>query len=129
MPPMFPWTRSASFDLDGMRVEVIDPVADYAELMETLFDFDAIRELFRSDSFRMCFDAMHAVTGPYARDILETRLGAPAGTVINGIPLEDFGHGHPDPNLVHAHDLVAALTRGRTGRTSAPPPTATATAT
>jgi phosphoglucomutase len=106
-----PLDTVGAFDLDGMRVEVIDPVADYAELMETLFDFDAIRELFRSDSFGMCFDAMHAVTGPYARDILETRLGAPAGTVINGIPLEDFGHGHPDPNLAHAHDLVAALNR------------------
>ncbi len=100
-----------TFDLDGMRVEVINPVADYAELMETLFDFDAIRDLFRSDSFSMCFDAMHAVTGPYARDILETRLGAADGTVINGVPLEDFGQGHPDPNLAHAHDLVAALNR------------------
>ena len=90
----------------GMTVEVIDPVADYAELMESLFDFDAIRDLFASGGFSMCFDAMHAVTGPYARDILEGRIGAAAGTVINGIPLEDFGGGHPDPNLVHAHDLV-----------------------
>ncbi|TVR81533.1 MAG: alpha-D-glucose phosphate-specific phosphoglucomutase [Rhodospirillales bacterium] len=94
--------------LDGMAVEVIDPVADYAELMETLFDFDAIRDLF-AGSFRMCFDGMHAVTGPYAHAILEGRLGAPAGTVINGTPLPDFGGGHPDPNLVHAHDLVAAV--------------------
>ena len=97
-----------SLDLGGMTVEVIDPVADYAELMQSLFDFQSIRGLF-SSGFRMCFDAMHAVTGPYARHILEGLLGASAGTVINGDPLPDFGGGHPDPNLVHAHDLVAAL--------------------
>ena len=95
--------------IGDMVVEVVDPVADYAELMETIFDFDALRGLFDS-GFRMCFDAMHAVTGPYARAILEERLGAPAGTVINGVPLEDFGKGHPDPNLVHAHELVERLT-------------------
>ncbi|MBK1664058.1 alpha-D-glucose phosphate-specific phosphoglucomutase [Rhodospirillum rubrum] len=92
-------------DLGGMRVVVIDPVADYAALMETLFDMEAIRRLFR-DGFTMCFDAMHAVTGPYAHAILEGRLGAPAGTVINGTPLEDFGGGHPDPNLTYAKDLA-----------------------
>jgi len=90
--------------VDGMEVEVIDPVADYAALMETLFDFGAIRGLF-SGGFRMVFDAMHAVTGPYASEILERRLGAPAGTVRNGVPLPDFGGHHPDPNLVHAKDL------------------------
>lgn len=95
--------------LDGMEVEVFDPVADYAALMESLFDFDRIADLFASGRFRMLFDAMHAVTGPYAKAIIEGRLGAPAGTVINGEPLEDFGGGHPDPNLVHAHDLVAAV--------------------
>ncbi|MFO1154283.1 MAG: alpha-D-glucose phosphate-specific phosphoglucomutase [Rhodospirillales bacterium] len=95
--------------LDGMTVEVIDPIADYAELMESLFDFPAIRALLSGGNFRMCFDAMHAVTGPYARAIIEGRLGAPAGTVINGEPLEDFGGGHPDPNLVYAHDLVEIL--------------------
>jgi len=94
--------------IGAMTVQVIDPVADYAALMETLFDFDAIRALIRG-GFRVCFDAMHAVTGPYAREILENRLGAPAGTVINGVPLEDFGGGHPDPNLVHAHDLVEQM--------------------
>jgi len=94
--------------LGDMVVEVIDSVADYAELMAELFDFDRIRELFAS-GFRMRFDAMHAVTGPYARAVLEGQLGAPEGTVMNGITLEDFGHGHPDPNLVHAHDLVDAL--------------------
>jgi phosphoglucomutase len=97
--------------IDGMAVEVVDPVADYAELMEQLFDFDAIRALFRSGRFRMSFDAMHAVTGPYAHAILEGRLDAPVGTVINGTPLEDFGGGHPDPNLVYAHDLVERLFR------------------
>lgn len=101
--------RLGSTEVGGMRVEVFDPVQDYAALMESLFDFDAIRTLFASGRFRMCFDAMHAVTGPYARAILEERLGAAAGTVINGQPLEDFGGGHPDPNLFHAHDLVAAV--------------------
>ncbi len=92
--------------LGDMTVQVLDPVADYAELMETLFDFNAIHQLFKSGSFRMRFDAMHAVTGPYANEILENRLGAEPGTVMNGVPLEDFGDGHPDPNLVHAHELV-----------------------
>lgn len=94
--------------IGAMTVQVIDPVADYADLMESLFDFPAIRSLL-AGGFRMRFDAMHAVTGPYAREILEHRLGAPAGTVINGIPLEDFGGGHPDPNLVYAEDLVAEM--------------------
>jgi len=94
--------------LGAMEVQVFDPVADYAELMGSLFDFDAIRALF-AGGFRMKFDAMHAVTGPYATAILEGILGAPRGTVMNGTPLEDFGHGHPDPNLVHAHELVEQL--------------------
>ena len=88
----------------NMVVEVIDPVADYAALMETLFDFDKIRAMF-ADGFTMQFDAMHAITGPYAHRILEGMLGAPAGTVINGTPLPDFGGGHPDPNLVYAKPL------------------------
>ncbi|MBK1705159.1 alpha-D-glucose phosphate-specific phosphoglucomutase [Halochromatium glycolicum] len=100
--------------LGATRIEVIDPVADYAELMASLFDFDAIRKLFQSGDFRMRFDAMHAVTGPYAIEILEHRLGAEGGTVMNGVPLEDFGGGHPDPNLVHAHELVA-MTEGPQG--------------
>ncbi|PPJ45557.1 alpha-D-glucose phosphate-specific phosphoglucomutase [Rhizobium sp. KAs_5_22] len=90
--------------VDGMAVEVIDPVADYAALMEELFDFGAIRNLFGL-GFRMVFDAMSAVTGPYAKEIIEARLGAPAGTVRNFIPLPDFGGHHPDPNLVHAKEL------------------------
>jgi phosphoglucomutase len=91
--------------VEGMAVEVIDPVADYAGLMSQLFDFDAIRRLFAS-GFTMRFDAMHAVSGPYARAILEDMLGAPAGTVINGEPLEDFGGVHPDPNPVNAEELI-----------------------
>ena len=85
-------------------VEIIDPVANYAALMRTLFDFDAIRALFAS-GFRMRFDAMHAITGPYAHSILEGELGSGAGTVVNGTPLPDFGGHHPDPNLTYAKDL------------------------
>jgi len=89
-----------------MQVEVIDPVADYAALMESLFDFGAIEALFNSGLFKLRFDAMHAVTGPYAIEILENRLGASPGTVMNGVPLPDFGGHHPDPNLAHAQELV-----------------------
>ncbi|MCI2284196.1 alpha-D-glucose phosphate-specific phosphoglucomutase [Colwellia sp. MSW7] len=90
-------------------INIIDPVVDYADLMESMFDFDLMKALLSQGDFRMCFDAMHAVNGPYAKEILENRLGAPKGTVINGIPLTDFGGGHPDPNLVHAHELVDLL--------------------
>jgi phosphoglucomutase len=92
-----------------MDVVVIDPVSDYAELLESLFDFERIAGLLARPEFRMRFDAMHAVNGPYAKAILEVRLGAPVGTVVNGIPLPDFGGGHPDPNPVYAADLVAAV--------------------
>jgi phosphoglucomutase len=88
----------------GMTIDVIDSVVDYAALMETLFDFDAIRAAV-AGGFTIAFDAMSAVTGPYATEILENRLGFPKGTVRNGVPLEDFGGHHPDPNLVHAKDL------------------------
>ncbi|EPX76098.1 alpha-D-glucose phosphate-specific phosphoglucomutase [Salipiger mucosus] len=94
-----------SFTLAGMEVEVVDPVTDYAEMMAGIFDFDAIRALFKS-GFRMRFDAMHAVTGPYASAILEGTLGAAPGTVINAIPLPDFGQGHPDPNPIWAKPLM-----------------------
>ncbi len=94
--------------LGETTIEVIDPVADYAQLMESLFDFRALRALFAS-GFRICFDAMHAVTGPYAFEILERRLGAPAGSVIRGEPRPDFGGEPPDPNLVHAHELVKTM--------------------
>ena len=91
--------------LGGMVVDVVDPVADYAALMETLFDFPAIRAMF-ARGFRMRMDSMCAVTGPYAREILENRLGAPAGTVVNGTPLPDFGGMHPDPNPTWAKALM-----------------------
>lgn len=91
-----------------MAVTVIDPVADYAVLMQSLFDFEAIAKLFAS-GFRIRFDAMHAVTGPYAKTILEDMLGAPKGSVINGVPLPDFGGGHPDPNLHYLHGLYELL--------------------
>ena len=95
-------------DLAGMKVQVIDAVADYAELMESLFDFNAIKDLLAS-GFRMKFDAMHAVTGPYAQEIFIKRLGAPADSMMNCIPLPDFGGGHPDPNLIYAHELVEII--------------------
>ena len=97
-----------SQQVGGMVVQVIDPVADYAALMQTLFDFGAIRALFRG-GFRMTFDAMHAVTGPYAHAILEGMLGAPRGTVMNGTPSPSFNDGHPDPNLVYCKDMYDLL--------------------
>jgi len=105
--------QSADLDLEvlgqqslgAMQVNVVDPVHSYQELMETLFDFNAIREMFVG-GFSMRFDAMHAVTGPYAHAILEDALGAAKGTVVNGVPLEDFGKGHPDPNPIWAKDLM-----------------------
>ena len=104
-----PLDAIGDYRLGDMVVQVIDPVSDYAALMERLFDFDAIRALLNSGRFRMRFDAMHAVTGPYAREILERRLGAPNDTVMNGVPLPDFGGGHPDPNLTYAEDLVEVM--------------------
>jgi phosphoglucomutase len=94
--------------IEQMQVEIIDPVADYAQLMEKLFDFAAIKALFAS-GFSMRFDGMHAVGGPYAHAILEDMLGAPKGSVINGTPLEDFGGHHPDPNPVNAAELIALM--------------------
>ncbi len=91
-----------------MTVEVIDPVSDYAELMASLFDFDSIRSLL-NDGFDIRFDAMHAVTGPYAKEMFEKRLGAKPGSVLNFVPLPDFGGGHPDPNLTYARDLVKIM--------------------
>ena len=111
--------EAAPISLDGpgshqigmLQVQVIDGVDDYITLMQGLFDFDQIADLLRGD-FPVAFDAMHAVTGPYAKRLLEGLLGAPAGTVRNGIPLEDFGGGHPDPNLTYAHDLAELLLGG-----------------
>ncbi len=94
--------------LGGMRISIIDPVADHAALLETLFDFDAIRDLLRS-GFRMRYDGMHAVTGPYARRVLVDMLGAPESLLLNAVPLPDFGGGHPDPNPAHAEELVGLM--------------------
>ena len=94
-----------------MQVEVIDGVDDFVLLMKQLFDFESISALIRND-FPLAFDAMHAVTGPYAKTLLEEVLGAPAGSVRNGTPLEDFGGGHPDPNLTYAHELADLLMEG-----------------
>ena len=100
-----------SHPIGEMQVKVIDGVEDYITLMQGLFDFDQIADLLRGD-FPIAFDAMHAVTGPYAKRLLEGLLGAPAGTVRNGTPLEDFGGGHPDPNLTYAHELADLLLGG-----------------
>ena len=97
--------RQGTTEMNGMTIEVIDPVTDYAELMQSLFDFGAIRKMF-AEGFTLRFDAMHAVCGPYATRIMEGMLGAPKGTVVNNIPLEDFGGHHPDPNPVNAKELM-----------------------
>jgi phosphoglucomutase len=107
--PPVPLDRIGEERLGATTVQIVDPVADYADLMESLFDFAALRDFFAAGRFRMRFDAMHAVTGPYATEILERRLGAPSGTVMNGDPLPDFGGGHPDPNLTYAPALVATM--------------------
>jgi phosphoglucomutase len=105
-------TRLHTCHLGEMQIDVIDPVADYADLMEELFDFQKIKALLSSGRLTMCFDAMHAITGPYASEIFSHRLSANSDAVINATPLEDFGGGHPDPNLSHAKDLVARLNAG-----------------
>ncbi|MBL4576048.1 MAG: alpha-D-glucose phosphate-specific phosphoglucomutase [Opitutaceae bacterium] len=104
-------TQQSSY-LGDMRVDVINSVNDYANLMQQLFDFSTIKTLFTSRAFSMCFDAMHAVTGPYAKEIFENRLSANIDAVINGVPLEDFGGTHPDPNLAHTSELIARLNTG-----------------
>jgi phosphoglucomutase len=106
--PDLPLDALGDHQIEGSLVTVIDPVADYADLMRGLFDFDAIRGLFAS-GFRLRFDGMCAVGGPYAKALLEGELGAPAGTVVNAEPLEDFGGLHPDPNPVNAEDLIAHM--------------------
>ncbi|MCP4974164.1 MAG: alpha-D-glucose phosphate-specific phosphoglucomutase, partial [Prochlorococcus sp.] len=106
--PEIPLNQPGRHAIGSMQVDVIDGVDDYVTLMQKLFDFDSIADLIRND-FPIAFDAMHAVTGPYAKRILEGMLGASTGTVRNGIPLEDFGGGHPDPNLTYAHELADLL--------------------
>jgi phosphoglucomutase len=102
-------SRIGSQTFDDMHIEVIDPVDDYAQLMEQLFDFEQIRALLTSGTFSLRFDGMNAITGPYAHRILEQMLGAPEGSVMRGRPLQDFGGEHPDPNLAHATELQRRL--------------------
>ena len=106
--PDVPLDALGALTMDGMAIDVIDPVEDHAAVLRSLFDFGAIRRLFAS-GFRLRYDAMWAVGGPYAKAIIEGELGAPAGTVVHGEPLEDFGGLHPDPNPAYADDLVAHL--------------------
>ena len=109
--PAIPIDAPGAHSLGAMQVDVIDGVDDFVALMEKLFDFDQISDLIRDD-FPLAFDAMHAVTGPYASRVFEDLLGAPAGSVRNGVPLEDFGKGHPDPNLTYANELADLLLKG-----------------
>ncbi len=95
--------------IDTLKVTIVDPVTDYAELMQSLFDFNLLRQSIQSGFITLRFDAMHAITGPYGKRILEDMLGAAPGSVINAVPLEDFGGGHPDPNLAHAHELAELM--------------------
>jgi len=99
----------ADIQLDGLTIRIIDSVADYAQLMTEIFDFKLIRDSIAAGLISLRFDAMHAITGPYARHILEELLGAAPGSVFNAIPQEDFGGGHPDPNMVHAHELTEIM--------------------
>ncbi|WP_305888646.1 alpha-D-glucose phosphate-specific phosphoglucomutase [Methylomonas subterranea] len=95
--------------LGNLKIRIIDPVADYAELMAKIFDFDLIKQSIAAGLITLRFDAMHAITGPYAKQILEGQLGATPGSVFNAVPLEDFGGGHPDPNMAHAHELTEIM--------------------
>jgi phosphoglucomutase len=107
----------ADVDLDSIgtqqigdiKITIVDPVSDYAELMQSIFDFPLLKQSISSGYISLCFDAMHAITGPYAKGILEDMLGAQPGSVINAEPLEDFGGHHPDPNLAHAQELAAKM--------------------
>lgn len=101
--------QTGQYPIMGANITILDTVSDYADLMEHLFDFNLIKAMFNSGLFTMAFDAMHAITGPYAKEILISRLGAAEDTLMNGVPLPDFGGGHPDPNLVYAHELVEVM--------------------
>lgn len=97
----------------GLTVEIIDSVNDYVVLMKEIFDFSIIKTFLADGNFSILFDSMHGVTGPYATRILVEELGLPSSAVMNGIPLEDFGGGHPDPNLTYAHELVDAVEKNK----------------
>ena len=96
-------------ELDGIKITIIDPVADYADLMQSIFDFPLLKQAISNGDITLLFDAMHAITGPYAKRIFVDLLDASPDSVINAIPLEDFGGHHPDPNLAHAHELAEIM--------------------
>ena len=98
-----------TLDIHGLKIRIIDSVADYAELMAKIFDFELIKNSISANLISLKFDAMHAITGPYAKHIFEGVLGAAPGSVFNATPLEDFGGGHPDPNMAHAHELTEIM--------------------
>ncbi|TDY02509.1 alpha-D-glucose phosphate-specific phosphoglucomutase [Thiohalophilus thiocyanatoxydans] len=104
-----PLHECATYQFGDSRIEIIDPVGDYSDLMEQLFDFELIREQFAAGELHIAYDAMHAITGPYAREIFQQRLGAPQSSLLNAEPLSDFGGAHPDPNLAHAEQLLAIM--------------------
>ena len=108
-PQQIPLDKLGSYSIEDMEIEIIDPVIDYADLMEEIFDFERISELLKSSDFSMCYDAMHAVTGPYADEILVNRLGMPAKSLMHHLPLPNFGGGHPDPSLTYAEKLVGKM--------------------
>lgn len=101
--------RIGTCQIDDLSITVIDPVADYAELMQSIFDFNLLKQSIGSGYITLLFDAMHAITGPYAKRILVDMLGATPDSVINAEPLEDFGGHHPDPNLAHAQELAERM--------------------
>ena len=106
--PALDLSKLGTFTVGPSQVEIIDSVKDYVELLESIFDFDLIKSFLftNSDKFKVLFDGMHGVTGPYGRAIFVDKLGLPATSVQNAVPLPDFGGGHPDPNLTYAHELV-----------------------
>lgn len=104
--PEIDLTQIGSQEIDGLKITIIDSVEDYAQLMESIFDFDLLRQSIKNGFITLCFDAMHAVTGPYAKRILIDMLGAPESSVRNATPLEDFAGHHPDPNLIYAKELA-----------------------
>jgi len=101
--------QPGEYEYGSLKIRVIDSVSDYSQLMQSLFDFDQIRDYLKGRDRRIAFDAMHAVTGPYAKHLFEQALNCPTGTAFNAKPLPDFGGGHPDPNLAHAKELVKQM--------------------
>lgn len=110
--PKWDISKVATYKFAGMEIEVIDAVAEYVKMMKTIFDFEKLKKFVSRDDFSMCFDSMHGVAGPFAKAIFNDELGLPKDTCINSTPKEDFGKGHPDPNLKYAHELVDKMGLG-----------------